>query len=220
MEGDDDSTTYEPRFRKERYSIFLLVTIALLSVALIISATANLKIARCAPEPLPIEPERITCGITLEDALERGCTWDSLAKSWLPKECPRIGEPEYLELGDHVDERNSWIFYGDRDGKTRVEDISMMVSQNNSDFVTGESHWWATEGEHLTHCVYMLQRMAYDVYSGSRFDRLSQNYDHAVHCTEYLLAKARSSPTWDMITTQGNSVFGFCWAALHFMLLA
>lgn len=196
------------RTRKRICKCFPWAIVAFLLIALIMSLMANIKMYHYPPKTKSLDREHLTCGTNLDDAIKRGCTWDALTQSWLPKECPRAGEAEFLAAGDHIDQRDSWVFYGDKDGSTRV-DRSILLPQNNSDSQTRQQ-WWATEGEHVSHCIYLFQRLAFAVHSGSRMDQKTGNYNHTIHCISRLFAAARKSPIWDTITTTATSGFGYC----------
>ncbi|OCL09205.1 hypothetical protein AOQ84DRAFT_291709 [Glonium stellatum] len=139
----------------------------------------------------------LSCGNSMSEARDNGCTWDDLSKQWLPAACPRIGNEEFLQRQDQ------WSFYFEQEARTVIPNISVLVDENRAD-------WYTTEGEHLTHCAFILLRMAHALFSGDRIDRVTSKYHHAVHCTSYLLNATKWSPNWNVITSRGNSLFGWC----------
>jgi len=69
-------------------------------------------------------PPRVDCGTTVEEAREKGCTFDQLMKTWLPQECPRFGLEEHLAAGFAAgnDTGNQWRYYRDRE---KTDEISI-----------------------------------------------------------------------------------------------
>lgn len=153
--------------------------------------------------------ELFSCGKNLDDAIRKGCTWDELTNSWLPAECPRAGEAEYMASWGNQGGAKSWIVYSDRNGTTQV-DRSRLVFQNSSDLFTGHTVWWTTEGQHSAHCLFLLQRLTTVTSAGGRLDFMTGNPSHAQHCIRYLFNMARSSPTWDKVSVRGQSGIGWC----------
>ncbi|OJJ42285.1 hypothetical protein ASPZODRAFT_147590 [Penicilliopsis zonata CBS 506.65] len=187
-----------PRQKQQLVIPLLLFIIAILSIVLVV-----VSISFTAPSNTPH-----TCGHTRTEALARGCTWDHLVKAWLPADCPRVGEREYLAAANNT----GWIFYDDPNTRHPIADIALYAPLDEYEAGLGREFklWYTTEGEHLTHCAYMLKRLAYSVSNQARIDDLSLSYPHSVHCLEYLLRQARYSPTWDNLTTVGNSWVGRC----------
>ena len=86
LRNDRNARRYIPSFHQ-------LVTFTLIA-ALAIIGTLHMRLrASIAPPP------RLDCGLSLEEAHAKGCTFDPLSKSWLPAECPRYGMEEYLAAG-------------------------------------------------------------------------------------------------------------------------
>ncbi|MCJ1261262.1 hypothetical protein MMC22_001126 [Lobaria immixta] len=141
--------------------------------------------------------EKQSCGATVTEALERNCTFDPLTVQWLPQACLRAGADEFSE-------QEHWRYWTDQDGKHEIADLSRHAGP-------GDEHWyWTTGREHLTHCVYMLLRVAKVGQGGGRMDGMSGNYNHSVHCAMNLLEAARSWDLFNVIQTQGQVRFGSC----------
>lgn len=134
----------------------------------------------------------------MSEALERNCTFDPLTVQWLPQTCLRA-EADEFSAHDH------WRYWTDQAGQHEITDLSRHAGP-------GEEHWyWTTGREHLTHCAYMLLRVAKIGQGGEgRMDDMSGDYNHSVHCAMNLLEAARSWELFDVIQTQGQVRFGSC----------
>ncbi|KAL7940079.1 hypothetical protein V8C42DRAFT_338616 [Trichoderma barbatum] len=210
-DGEDDSTTVEAGKNQIHWSMQLPLTwllIALLSMALVISLGFNLTRVQYQTNAQLNRQERISCGDTLEDAMRKGCVWDELTNAWMPMECPRAGEAEYIAASGNIDPTKSWIVYKDRNGTIPV-DRSLMVNQSSDPF-GGLMGWWTTEGQHVAHCLYILQRLAYVVHTEDRRDFMVGNINHTTHCIKSLFHMAQMSPTWGNIIGKGQSAIGYC----------
>lgn len=129
--------------------------------------------------------------------MERNCTFDPLTVQWLPQTCIRAGADEFSA-------REPWQYWTDQAGQQEIADLSHHTGP-------GDEHWyWTTGREHLTHCVYMLLRVAKVGQGEGKMDGMSGNYNHSVHCAMNLLDAARSWDLFDMIQTQGQVRFGSC----------
>ncbi|KAI1815060.1 hypothetical protein GGS20DRAFT_545314 [Poronia punctata] len=161
------------------------------------------------PPALP----RLSCGHTFESAHAANCTFDQLVKAWLPPSCPRYGLSEYLEAAASSSSKNNqsgnfnnFPYWHDQTQQNPITDLSSIAA----DFEVG-AKYWTTGREHMTHCTWMLIRLAY-VYTtpGQRHDLLVSNFDHAKHCALFMLDRALEGPDVDVVRTVGNVVFGSC----------
>lgn len=145
-----------------------------------------------------IPPRLSSCGETVEEASRRGCVFDPLTVTWLPSSCYRGSTQEFLDAGPH---NGSWGYWRDQDGKVPVSDLGARI---------GEKVYWTTEGEHLTHCAYLIIRNAAAQEMGMRLDRTSGSMHHTRHCAMFLLEAAKHKPTFNSIITAGNVALGAC----------
>lgn len=133
----------------------------------------------------------------MKEALERNCTFDPLTVQWLPQVCLRAGADEFSA-------QEPWRYWTDQTGEHEIADLSRHVGPE-------DEHWyWTTAREHLTHCVYMLLRVAKVGQSEGKLDGMSGNYNHSVHCAMNLLEAAQSWDLFNVIQTQGQVRFGSC----------
>lgn len=206
--ADEDSVPYTLSVARKAQRIPTWAIIAALSVALTISLGVTFTLLHQQAKQLT-QGKVFSCGKTLDEAMKGGCTWDELTNSWLPAECPRAAEAEYMASWGNQGGAESWIVYADKNGTIPV-DRSQMVFQNRTDLFTGHSVWWTTAGQHAAHCAYMLQRFAMVTSAGGRLDFMTANINHTIHCIHNMFEMAKNSPNWDMITVRGQSGIGWC----------
>ncbi|KXH48796.1 hypothetical protein CSIM01_13682 [Colletotrichum simmondsii] len=147
--------------------------------------------------------QKLSCGSSVAEAQQAGCTFDALAKAWLPAACPRYGLAEFEAAAGATHNQSRWRYWRDQAGE---EELSMedLASLGRSE------KWWGTEREHLTHCAWMLVRKARAFADGGRVDKLTADFDHSKHCTMLLLWRALQAEGIDEMDTSGNVVFGGC----------
>ncbi|KAH7134930.1 hypothetical protein B0J11DRAFT_452870 [Dendryphion nanum] len=153
-------------------------------------ATSTLPAANSTVEPL-------TCGSTIEEAQLKGCAFDQVTDSWLPLQCSRVGLDDFLEKSGRG---TPWEYYTDQNRTQRIHDLA-----------TTHGPYWTTEKEHLTHCAFMLVRLA-DAWAhpGRRLDSKSGSFGHGKHCAMLLLERSMYSPTIDVMNSDGEIMVGQC----------
>ncbi|KAI0100219.1 hypothetical protein GGR51DRAFT_356174 [Nemania sp. FL0031] len=181
----------------------------LTAVSLITLCVITAMYVRLLRETTP--PPRLSCGTTFAEAEARGCTFDQLVKAWLHPTCPRYGLQEYLDAGHTAGNRTGteqWPYWWDREQTRPIsyEDLALMA--NNDD--EGGDKWYTTGREHMTHCTWVLIRLAYVYTTGQRHDFLVSQFHHAKHCALFMLDRALEGPDVDAVRTIGNTVFGSC----------
>ncbi|KAL1853957.1 hypothetical protein Daus18300_011624 [Diaporthe australafricana] len=154
-------------------------------------------------------PSRLHCGWTIEEAQARGCVFDTLSKAWLPSACPLYGLDEYMDAGVAVsnDTEKPWPFYRDKEHK---QEISVREMSHMAYAYKGGPEFRTSNREHVTHCAWMLTRMAHAYSTGQRRDVNSDNFEHNKHCALFLLGVALKAPDIDDIGVRGNVIFGGC----------
>ncbi|KAI1203432.1 hypothetical protein F5X97DRAFT_340614 [Nemania serpens] len=198
-----------PRSRQLAYlpSVWQFLTLVSL-IALCTVATLHIRLRNeVAPRP------HIGCGSTIEEARALQCKFDQLAKAWLPPSCPRYGLQEFLDAGYAFGGSNTttigeqWLYWKDK-YKTQpisIEELSLLATNGGA-----EAAYWMTAREHMTHCAWMLIRMAYVFAAGERRDLLVSNFPHAKHCALFMLDRGLEGPRVDEVTARGNVVYGSC----------
>ncbi len=159
--------------------------------------------------------QRFTCGKTVEEARERGCTFDLLTDNWLPPQCSRAGLDEFLAIRDGRSTYSfveplglnktgpRWRYYVDPNQREEYTDGLEFAPIGGSVYAT-------TLGEHLTHCTFMLIRATEARASGDRLDSLSSKVEHSKHCLLFLLEHALKDPTINTVTSVGDVSLGSC----------
>lgn len=210
FEGADDSNTpfiaSGPIHRHQKWRVPSCNRLALLGLLLsLFTVTGLYTNLRLSLRP----PNRLSCGRSIEEAKGKGCVFDTLSKAWLPPECPLYGLDEYLEAGVMAsnDTDRPWPFYSDKEHKheVSVEEMSHMAAAYK-----GGPEFRTSNREHVTHCAWMLARMAHAYSTGQRRDVNSDNFEHNKHCALYLLSRALDAPDIDEIGVRGNVIFGGC----------
>jgi len=140
------------------------------------------------------------CGSSVEEAASNNCTFDPLSDLWLPQECSRAYNEEYVNFKDGA----PWRYWADEEGHFEIF--------NRSSYVDGQ-HYWSTEEDHLVHCAFMILRFADTLETGVGFglDGRKTLTEHMSHCTNALLRAALTGGAdLDFINTETKSGIGSC----------
>ncbi|PSR75473.1 hypothetical protein BD289DRAFT_379290, partial [Coniella lustricola] len=70
--------------------------------------------------------------------------------------------------------------------------------------------FWTSDREHITHCAWMLIRIAHAYKTGQRLDTNSDHFEHNQHYSLFLLRRALEAPGINEIRIRGNVIFGGC----------
>ncbi|KAJ5055174.1 hypothetical protein J3E72DRAFT_175452, partial [Bipolaris maydis] len=141
--------------------------------------------------------QKYNCGNSIEDAIAKGCSYDPLTLTWLPKPCSREGAADFATANNG----NSFYYYTDRHKTSKILDLGSRL---------GTNIYWSTAGEHLAHCAFIIIRKAAAEENNEPLDHLSSSFHHTRHCALMLLEAARYSPHFDQINTVGNITLGSC----------
>lgn len=131
--------------------------------------------------------------------LGRSCTFDPLSDLWLPQECTRAYNEEYVNFKDSA----PWRYWADEEGNFEIF--------NRSSNVDGQ-HYWSTEEEHIVHCAFMILRFADTLDTGVGFglDGRKTLTEHMSHCTKALLSAALTGNDLHFRNTEPKSGIGRC----------
>lgn len=199
-------TASELMHRRQNWHVTSSTRLALLGLLLSLFTITGLYInLRLSSRP----PNHLGCGRSIEEATGKGCVFDTLSKAWLPSECPLYGLDEYLEAGVMAsnDTDRPWPFYRDRE---HTQEISVQEMSHMASAYKGGAEFRTSNREHVTHCAWMLTRMAHAYSTGQRRDVNSDNFEHNKHCALFLLSRALEAPGIDDIRVRGNVIFGGC----------
>ena len=97
----------------------------------------------------------------------------------------------------------SWQYYLDHPPTLPAPDLSTLEIGTK---------YYTTAGEHLTHCAYMLVRLAHLASTGeaAKMDRMTGHFEHSRHCALMLLDAARASEEWGVVNSWGEVRSGDC----------
>lgn len=177
-----------------------------LAVSLTIVSTLYIQeIQYDTSAPLPL----LTCGTTIYEARQAGCSFDRLTKAWLPAECSRKYEKEFLEYPvSKLNMTAGWTYYEDTPDRPEVTDEDMALYAETRPM--GDMSWVSTTRMHLAHCAFVLMRRADADETGVRLDKTSEFASHAKHCLSMLLTSAMKAPDIDIVQSEGQVGFGAC----------
>jgi hypothetical protein len=143
----------------------------------------------------------LTCGNSLEEALELDCTFDPLTVRWLRPECSRHGAQEFVDSAGNATYRywhhsNFTVQYSDYDALSLLSPGLL---------------YWTSQREHVNHCMWLLLRVHHVMEHGGRLDDYTRNYMHSKHCLQMLVDMA-SNGTDDLeqLPTYGDVGYGEC----------
>ncbi|KAI0153129.1 hypothetical protein GGR57DRAFT_467788 [Xylariaceae sp. FL1272] len=178
--------------------IWILTT----TIALIVASTAYFRLLRkTTRRPL------LNCGTTVAEAEQLGCAFDSLTKTWLPKDCSRRFEQEYLDLPAKYN-LGPWPFWDDLTMRNNITDDDIALYAETKPLHTDV--WVSSQRQHIVHCAYALMRRADAEAEGIRMDSTTENLPHMHHCLQSLLDAAMQAPHIDTLHSAGETGFGSC----------
>jgi hypothetical protein len=175
-------------FTASTLCLTLLVVIGIVSVRLW---------PRSPWSPAHSTPARLHCGNSTAEAISRGCTFDPVTVTWLPKECPRDVVDEFLESSN----AQRYRYWFDLKGEHEIigyDNLSM----------THDHFYYTTQREHAAHCAFVMLRSYHVMRRGDRVDQMSDDPHHWHHCLMYLLDMDHTQN--DIINTKGRIGFQGC----------
>lgn len=122
------------------------------------------------------------CGTTIAEAMDLRCEFDVVSYSWTPRPC-LDAEPseEFLEWLQKEDRAlGPFPFFADPNGTKRIRDVHELSQYAGSVA-------YATQEEHLAHCIFWMRRMERTRLGLARQLMRGLGIQHAMHCTMSLL---------------------------------
>lgn len=158
---------------------------AVLMAAILIAVLSSLATIHLMTPVEHDSPKQFSCGETLDEAHQRGCTFDALTLSWLHPKCSIYGHQQFLEIPKNSS-AGTWQYWKDEGGSQEIgnyEAVSMLPPR---------SRYWTTQEQHLDHCKWMLARI-HDAATtpGKRLDTKTASHEHTMHCLEVLVEAAK-----------------------------
>jgi len=208
--GDEDSLYIISHSSRRRsisqcFPSFTQILILALSISLVTFVGLYISLQ------LKLRPQnRLDCGRTIEEAHAKGCIFDTLSKAWLPSACPFYGLDEYMAAGIAASNNTDkpWPFYRDKEHtqEISIREMSHMAAARKADI----QEFQTSNREHVTHCAWMLVRMAHAYKFAERRDLNVDSFEHNKHCALFLLSRSLEAPGNDDIAVRGNVIFGGC----------
>ncbi|KAJ5559614.1 hypothetical protein N7513_002013 [Penicillium frequentans] len=121
------------------------------------------------------------CGATLQEALSRDCTYDSISATWLPPYCRDDDlNAEFDRAGPGVN--GAWNYFLDENGTIPLtkDEISALSETKGS--------FWVSRKWHIAHCVFIWQKYHRISETGVVMEKRYDNLDHVKHCSRLILS--------------------------------
>lgn len=114
------------------------------------------------------------CGKDIDEARQRGCTFDILSSAWLPPECRDEALTAEFEAAAPD---GYWQFYADKPLQEPVDmDYVLAMSGDLS------SYYWVSWEFHVTHCFFLWQKQLMAREGGVIFEERFDSIGHVRHC--------------------------------------
>jgi hypothetical protein len=146
---------------------------------------------------LTSDAKLLTCGRSPSEARAKGCRYDILSNHWVPGICmDQEAVAEYQSDG-------SWFGFAD---EQRTEVLTV-------DAMSEREFYWTSDRDHIFHCA-MLWRKQYRAFfeERSNFDTLIADYEHTMHCSEFLTNMTDNGPDYWNKPIQTFVGYAGCWS--------
>lgn len=116
------------------------------------------------------------CGASIQEAIVRGCKFDSLAMAWLPEHC-RDDEltAEFNKMGNGPN--GTWVYYADT---LHTVEIDPEVVAAMGDIPSARAHM--NENWHTIHCIFYWRKQYRTKFNGKIVEPRSDSESHIKHC--------------------------------------
>ncbi|TGO34137.1 hypothetical protein BHYA_0211g00220 [Botrytis hyacinthi] len=146
------------------------------------------------------------CGISAQEAMERGCLWDIMSFGWIHPLCFDKEESDrwaakygpfdwYVDDGQAVDEKEQPV------NGTLTQPLSL-------DEIPFAQSVWTTQGYHIMHCLYLLKMVHVAALNSDPVSNEAVNLGHTDHCVG--LIGNTDLIEYDTITTPVRLLFVQC----------
>jgi hypothetical protein len=184
------------------HAIIITSVVVPLAISLITVSTLYLQLLHDqAPRTL------LTCGKSVKEAQEAGCSFDRLTKTWLPAACPRYYEEDFVRYPSTLN-ITEWRYWTDLSATEEITDDDMALFAGTKP--GRETSWVSSLRMHIAHCAFGLMRRSYALDAGERIDLATLPLEHTRHCIELLLEAAMHAPGIDVPLAEGKVIFGAC----------
>jgi hypothetical protein len=177
------------------------VTIAVMAAVPLHIRAARIGSTRMLDEPGFATTENLTCGDSIEEAHQHGCTFDPLTVRWLRPECSRHGAQEFVESAG----KESYQYWHNKNFTEQFPDYDALS------MLAPKVLYWSDQREHLYHCMWLLLRVHHVMEHGGRVDDYTSNYQHSKHCLQMMVDMATTGPhQLDKVAVYGDVGFATC----------
>lgn len=146
------------------------------------------------------------CGISAQEAIDRGCLWDIMSFGWIHPSCYDKEESDrwaakygpfewYVDDGQPVDEKEQPL------NGTLTQPLSL-------DEIPFSQAVWTTQGYHVMHCLYLLKMVHVAALHDAPVSNEAVNLGHTDHCVG--LIGNVDLIEYDVITTPVRLLFVQC----------
>ncbi|KAK6849296.1 hypothetical protein PG995_013129 [Apiospora arundinis] len=152
---------------------------------LIVTATAILHLSGSYHNPQKDDTIRVTdCGRTPDEAIAKGCHFESHNFAWTPPDC----------YDQELDER----WNGREWGYSRNAEGTDLLSRD--EVLAGRLNWaYVTLNQHMSHCVLIWQKYQRAVMRDLPTDNWTSSFPHTYHCGHMMVQ-------WDLNHSDYNSI--------------
>lgn len=146
------------------------------------------------------------CGLSAQEAKDRGCLWDIMSFGWIHPSCYDKEESDrwlakygpfewYVDEGQPMDEKERPL-NGTLTKPLTLEEIPYTQAV------------WTTQGYHIMHCMYLLKMVHVAALHDAPVSNEAVNLGHTDHCVGII--GQTDLVQYDVITTQVRSLFVQC----------
>jgi hypothetical protein len=188
----------------------LVLTILLAGVFMlnILDEDSRSGVVPNAPPPTPQGGSVVIehCGLSSQEAIDRGCIWDIMSYGWIHPSCYDKKESDrwlakygpfkwYIDDGQQQDEKSQPL------NGTLTQQLSL-------DEIPYTQAVWTTQGYHVMHCLYLLKMVHVAALHSAPVSNEAVNLGHTDHCVG-LIGKT-DLIEYDAVTTQVRLLFVQC----------
>jgi hypothetical protein len=125
------------------------------------------------------------CGASIQDALSKGCKYDSMATSWLPPACR---DDELINQFNHAGPgpNGEWDYFKTQAGNESytLTEVAMLAEKTGE-----EAAFWTTHEWHIAHCLfYWRKESRARVNRKTAIEKSFTGEYHVNHCEDVLKA--------------------------------
>ncbi|PON27834.1 hypothetical protein TGAM01_v203601 [Trichoderma gamsii] len=199
----DQFRLYSPPTVSQHPLVVFIATSIFWMIVLLVSHVDPDKASSRTHRKLPYEygtftdrSRLVTCGSSIEDAIDGKCYYDILSNHWMPSPCmDQASVEEYQKDG-------SWFGFAD---ENRTQMLTVM-EMSELEF------YYTSERDHIVHCA-MLWRKQFRAFAEERpnIDTLIASKEHTDHCSQFLINMTDRGPDYWNMPIKTHVGFGGCW---------